>query len=55
MHPASAVKTWLERDSVRGKISAGEFMAFWKACSETERHEFAATSCRMLGIELLAN
>jgi hypothetical protein len=52
--PVTIVKTWLEKDSVRGKIPAAEFMAFWKATDEEERKQFAATSAKMLGIEVEA-
>lgn len=47
-----AVKTFLEKDSVRGKIPAGEFMEFWKLCSEEERTEFGAFAGKAIGVEV---
>ena len=30
-------------------VSSSEFMAFWKACSEDERQEFAVSAATQLG------
>ena len=32
--------------------TVSEFMAFWKACSEAEKTEFAQSAAKQLGLEL---
>lgn len=52
MGRASAVKAFLERDSSRGPIPAGEFMAFWKACTDSEKVAFSTFAASELGVTL---
>jgi hypothetical protein len=52
MTPAIAVKKFFEKDSCQPPISTGEFMAFWKSCSPTDKEQFALTAAEELGITL---
>lgn len=47
------VKMFFEKDST--KVEATDMMAFWKACNEEERKEYAESAAKQLGVELAAS
>lgn len=52
MKALMAIKTYLEKDSVQGRIPLSEFKKFLETCTEKEREEFAKVAAKELGVEL---
>ncbi len=53
MKPATAIKVYLEKDSVRGKIKLKEeFVPFKAACENSEWRQMAMDAAEELGVEL---
>ncbi len=52
MKPSTAIKQWLEKDSVVGKVSVKELMEFKKVCDPKDFVQMAQDSANELGVEL---
>ena len=52
MKKLMAIKIYLEKGSVVGKISLKEFKEFIETCTEEEKQAFAETSAKELEVEL---
>ena len=52
MSGMSAIKTFLEKDSVREKVTSRELIDFKHACTDREWEEFGTQAAAAIGVEL---